>query len=95
MKLTNQQYTKRKSPKNNYQLKRDEQDIVWVSIQPLMRDVTEHIKLLSDLDISNLDKFDQRDYDIKLLGLNSIYSFLGALMQEIELKELQEKQNGD
>lgn len=83
------------SEQNNYKLVRDEQDTVWVSVQPLMTDVAEHIKLLSELDIAHLEDFDQREYDIKLLGLNAIYGFLGALMTEIQLKEKQEEQNGD
>ena len=92
MKETPQQTIQRKKSRNQsqgnqYQLKRDSDGTVWVSIQPLQKDIVEHIKILSDLDITDLDNFDQRDYDLKMLGLNSIYTFLGALITEIELKE--------
>lgn len=76
---------------NEYKLKSDPDGTVWVSIQPLQKDIVEHIKLLGDVDISNLDKFDQKEYDIKIMGLNAIYTFLGALIQEHTLNQLREK----
>ena len=86
---TIQRKSRNQSPKagNEYKLKRDKKGVTWVSIEPLMKDIVEHIKLLSDLDITQLDKFDQKEYDIKMLGLNSIYTFLGALVSEQTLKE--------
>jgi hypothetical protein len=90
MKETPEQSIKRKRRKktsNAYKLKRDKKGTTWVSIEPLMKDVAEHIKMVSDLDIADLDKFDQHQYNLKLLGLNAIYTFLGALVTEQTLNE--------
>lgn len=81
----------KQSKSNQYKLKKDKSGTVWVSIQPLMQDIVEHIKIVSDIDVSNLEQYDQREYDIKLLGLNSIHQFLGALLQEQQLLELRKK----
>lgn len=74
---------------NEYELKKDEHGDVWVAIQPLQRDIVKHIKLLAEVSIDDLDKYDQKEYDMKLIGLQQVYSFLGALLLEQQLADKQ------
>jgi hypothetical protein len=76
---------------NEYQLKKDEQGTVWVNIQPLQRDIVEHLKILNDIDITHFSEQDIKDLELKMLGLNQIYGFLGALLSEQKLNDYREQ----
>lgn len=70
-----------------YQLVKGPDDIVWVSIQPLMDDVNESLKKLVEIDISELSDTDKDIMDFNILGMKAIYTFMGALVQESKIKE--------
>ncbi len=65
---------------NRYKLVSGPDDITWVSIQPLMEDISEQIN-----DIIELESNDSNN--MKLLGLRSTYQLLGALVTEKILED--------
>ena len=70
-----------------YQLVKGPDDTVWVSIQPLMDDVNESLKQLVEIDTSTLSDTDKDIMEFNILGMKAIYTFMGALVQESNLKE--------
>lgn len=60
---------------------------LYVSIQPLMKDIAESIKKMHSMDISHLSDENQRVFDLKMLGLTTVYEFLGAFITEQQLKD--------
>jgi len=60
---------------------------LYVSIQPLMKDIAESIKQMHGMDISHLSDESQRVFDLKMLGLTTVYEFLGAFITEQQLKD--------
>lgn len=76
---------------NTYTLERREDNNIWVNIQPVMKDIQSNFDNLHDMDTS---QFTEKDHDLlqlKMLGLRSIYEFLGALKLEHELKEIRQQ----
>ena len=74
-----------------YKLQRDNDGVVWVSIQPLMDDIRDALKKITDLDDPRMIEVDHKELNLKILGLQSIYTFLGALMTEQTLVEKKEQ----
>ena len=60
---------------------------LYVSIQPLMKDIAESIKKMHSMDISHLSPENQKVFDLKMLGLTTVYEFLGAFITEQQLKD--------
>jgi hypothetical protein len=60
---------------------------LYVSIQPLMKDIAESIAKMHVMDISELSDENQRIFDLKMLGLTTVYEFLGAFVTEQQLKD--------
>lgn len=60
---------------------------LYVSIQPLMKDIAESIKKMHTMDVSHLSDENQRVFDLKMLGLTTVYEFLGAFITEQQLKD--------
>lgn len=60
---------------------------LYVSIQPLMKDIAESIKKMHGMDISHLSPENQKVFDLKMLGLTTVYEFLGAFITEQQLKD--------
>jgi len=67
---------------NTYKLKKDENGILWVTVNELMHDVKQALTDLSNIDDPRLLPSDKIELDKKILGLHAIYTFLGALQQE-------------
>jgi hypothetical protein len=71
---------------NRYTLQKID-DKVWVDLRPLMNDVHDTLQQLCKVDISSMNAEEKRVYDLRLLGLQSVYTFLGALLAEYDIKE--------
>ena len=70
-----------------YKLMKGGDGYLYVSIQPLMKDIAESIKKMHSMDISHLSDENQRIFDLKMLGLTTVYEFLGAFITEQQLKD--------
>jgi|688.fasta_scaffold02809_36 hypothetical protein len=60
---------------------------LYVSIQPLMKDIAESVRQMQEMDVSHLSDENQRIFDLKMLGLTTVYEFLGAFVTEQMLKD--------
>ena len=73
--------------KNTYKLERRTDGHIWVNIQPLMDDIQKNYDSLMNMDTTDFSKEDTDIFELKILGMHSIYQFLGALAMEHRLKE--------
>lgn len=76
--------------KTTYTLYRED-DITYVSVEPLMNDSLDALNKLKEIKIDGLDEVDQKQLRLKIIGLEAIYTFLGGLVTEQNLAELREK----
>jgi hypothetical protein len=60
---------------------------LYVSIQPLMKDIAESVRQMQVMDVSHLSDENQRIFDLKMLGLTTVYEFLGSFVTEQQLKD--------
>jgi hypothetical protein len=65
-----------------YELKKDEDGKLWVSVNELMVDIKQALEKMSNLDDPRLIEVDKKELDTKIIGLHAIYTFLGALQTE-------------
>ena len=65
-----------------YELKKDEDGRLWVSVNELMVDIKQALEKMSSLDDPRLIEVDKKELDTKIIGLHAIYTFLGALQTE-------------
>jgi hypothetical protein len=70
-----------------YKLMKGGDGYLYVSIQPLMKDIAASVKQMHTMDISELSDENQRIFDLKMLGLTTVYEFLGAFVTEQQLKD--------
>lgn len=70
-----------------YKLIRQTDGTLLVTVQPLMQDIENSIKQMMEIDVSALSKDDKQVFDLKILGLKTVYEFLGSLVQEQVLKD--------
>lgn len=70
-----------------YKLIRQTDGTLLVTVQPLMQDIENSIKQMMEIDVSALSKDDRQVFDLKILGLKTVYEFLGSLVQEQVLKD--------
>jgi len=75
---------------NTYELFRED-DITWVSIENLMNDVNDALAQMRKISEIGLEPHDVQQLRLKIVGLEAIYTFLGGLVTEQNLKELREK----
>lgn len=78
-----------------YKLFRGADTNLYVSVGPLMSDIKKSIDTMVDMDIEQLSPENKQIFDLKILGLRTIYEFLGALEQEQFLKEKGQELKGD
>ena len=76
--------------KTTYTLYRED-EITYVSVEPLMNDALDALNKLKEIKSDMLDQTDQQQLKLKILGLEAIYTFLGGLVTEQNLAELREK----
>ncbi len=70
-----------------YKLMKGGDGYLYVSIQPLMKDIAASVAKMHTMDISDLSDENQRIFDLKMLGLTTVYEFLGAFITEQQLKD--------
>lgn len=70
-----------------YKLMKGGDGHLYVSIQPLMKDIATSVSTMHGMDISHLSDEQQRIFDLKMLGLTTVYEFLGAFITEQQLKD--------
>lgn len=70
-----------------YKLMKGGDGHLYVSIQPLMKDIAASVAKMHTLDVSHLTDEQQRIFDLKMLGLTTVYEFLGAFITEQQLKD--------
>lgn len=75
---------------NTYELFRED-GITWVSIENLMSDVNDAMIKMRQISEVGLEQHDVQQLRLKIVGLEAIYTFLGGLVTEQNLKELREK----
>jgi len=88
-----EQNIKEKSLKNSYRLDKDQDGKVTVTIKPLMEDILVHLDFLKQIDTKNFDEFDKSELNQKITALHNFYTFLGALLTEYRLSEMQQDAN--
>lgn len=75
---------------NTYELLRED-GITYVSIENLMNDVNDALIKMRNISEVGLEPHDIQQLRLKIVGLEAIYTFLGGLVTEQNLKELREK----
>jgi hypothetical protein len=70
-----------------YKLMKGGDGFLYVSIQPLMKDIAASVSKMHTMDVSSLNDEQQRIFDLKMLGLTTVYEFLGAFVTEQQLKD--------
>lgn len=70
-----------------YKLMKGGDGFLYVSIQPLMKDIAASVAKMHTMDVSSLSDENQRIFDLKMLGLTTVYEFLGAFVTEQQLKD--------
>ena len=78
-----------------YKLYKGVDNEVYVSVGPLMKDIELSITKLYDMNIEHLSDENKQIFDLKLLGLKTVYEFLGALQMEQTLKDKLKQLNGN
>lgn len=76
-----------KDLKYDYKLIKGGDGHLYVSIQPLMRDVANSLKKMNEIDTSSMNEETHRIFELKMLGLMTVYEFLGAFITEQQLKD--------
>ena len=77
-----------------YRLAKDQDGELLVTVKPLMNDIEKSINQMMDITIDTLTQEDKEIFNLKILGLKTIYEFLGALVQEQTLKDAARELNG-
>lgn len=78
---------------NRYKLVKAEDGTIWVSIQPLMEDIRDSKTKLFAVDTSRLGSEQKSEFQLRMVGLEAVYEFLGALCTEKQLEELREERD--
>jgi hypothetical protein len=76
--------------KNTYKLERHN-DQTWVNLEPLMADIQTNYDSLHDMDITQFTQKEIELLELKQVGLQQVYQFLGALVMESKLGEIREQ----
>lgn len=84
-----------KDLKYDYKLIKGGDGYLYVSIQPLMQDITNSLVKMRDIDTSNMSEETFRIFELKKLGLMTIYEFMGAFITEQELKDKRKEVSGN
>lgn len=78
-----------------YKLMKGSDGYLYVSIQPLMKDIANSIAALQKMDTEDLNEEDFLIYELKIKGLVTVYEFLGGFITEQQLKDKQIEIKGD
>lgn len=78
-----------------YKLFKGSDDQIYVSVGLLMDDIKNSIEHMMDINIDDLSQDNKQIFDMKILGLKTVYEFLGALQTEQWLKDKAKEIKGD
>lgn len=78
----------------SYTVTRDENNVTWVNIEPLMADLAEALVQLEQLPYDGLSTQGKAELDLKILNTAALYQFFGALKNEYDLKLLKQQHEG-
>ena len=78
----------------NYKLIKGGDNHTYVSLEPLMDDIQKSVDKMMDINIDDLSADNKQLFDLKLLGLKTVYEFLGALKTEQTLREKAQELKG-
>jgi uncharacterized protein with ParB-like and HNH nuclease domain len=78
-----------------YKLFKGSDDEVYVSVGLLMGDIKNSIEHMMNINIDTLKDEDKQIFDLKVLGLKTVYEFMGALQTEQWLKDKSKELNGN
>ena len=78
-----------------YKLFKGSDDQIYVSVGLLMGDIKNSIEHMMDINIEELSQENKQIFDLKILGLKTVYEFLGALQTEQWLKDKAKEIKGD
>lgn len=78
-----------------YKLVKGKDDYTYVSVEPLMHDIELSIQKMCEINIDQLSQENKQVFDLKILGLKTVFEFLGALKMERTLKEKLEVMTGN
>ena len=78
-----------------YKLFKGSDEQVYVSVGLLMDDIKSSIEQMVDIDVTELNDDNKHIFDMKILGLKTVYEFLGALQTEQWLKDKAKEIKGD
>jgi len=77
-----------------YKLFKGSDEQVYVSVGLLMGDIKNSIEHMMDINIDELNDENKKIFELKILGLKTVYEFMGALQTEQWLKDKKEELNG-
>ena len=72
----------------NYTMKTDDKGIVWVSLQPLIKDVAEVHKNAQNIDISHMTKQEQQGVISTRVCTRAVLEFLKSLETEQMIRDM-------
>jgi len=77
-----------------YKLIKQEDGELLVTVKPLMNDIEKSINKMMEINVDELSTENKQIFDLKILGLKTVYEFMGALVQEQTLKDLGQELKG-
>ena len=78
-----------------YKLMKGSDGYLYVSIQPLMKDIANSIAQLQEMDVKDLNEQDFSIYELKIKGLVTIYEFLGGFITKQQLRDKAQEIKGN
>jgi hypothetical protein len=93
----NEQINQQSSPsiEYTYKLIKGGDNNTYVSVEPLMHDIELSIQKMCEMNIDQLSQENKQVFDLKILGLKTVFEFLGAIKMEQTLKEKAQELKGD
>lgn len=77
------------NPKLNYTYKliKGGDGHLYVSVQPLMKDIAESVAQMQQMNTEELSEEEFRIFELKIAGLVTVYEFLGGFVTEQTLRD--------
>lgn len=79
----------------SYEFNRDKNGIVWVTLEPLIKQVKEVVNNSNNIDTTDMTENEKKAVMSTKVCTQAVYQFLNALQTEFVIKELMEKNNAD
>lgn len=78
-----------------YKLFKGSDNQVYVSVGLLMDDIKSSIEKMMQINTDDLSQENKQIFELKMLGLKTVYEFMGALQTEQWLKDKKQELNGN